>query len=216
MLRWLRQRQRLLRRVKMLLRIGILIWIFIIIIGMLFFYCGFRDLHQAKESTTWPTAKGQIRSSSVKTLPSLSLKHGNSYYAEVMYYFTVNEKRFSGNLVTFGDRRSRNPSQARDIVKMYPDGEAVTVHYNPKNPQVCVLEPGVKGQVGIGIIFGPILMMLGIYGVFSLHKSLRAQSAAERNGVIEICPPQSVQCTSISTESDMDTSGCQTQHSERL
>ena len=180
---------------------------------MLFFYCGFRDLHQAKESATWPTAQGEVRGSSLETRGSLI--RGNSYRAKVMYNFTVNEKRFSGNLVTFSDHRSGNPSHARDIVKMYPKGEAVTVYYNPQNPQVCVLEPGVKGQVGIGIIFGPVLMMLGIYGAVSIWKSLRAQSAAELIRVIELCPPQSVPNASFFPESDVEISGCQTQYSEQ-
>jgi hypothetical protein len=98
---------------------------------------------------------------------------------------------------------------------MYPKGEAVTVYYNPQNPQVCVLEPGVKGQVGIGIIFGPILMMLGIYGAVSIWKSLRAQSAAKLIKVVELYPPQSVPNASFFPESDVEISGCQTQYSEQ-
>jgi hypothetical protein len=122
----------------------------LILFGILTLYYGGRNVLRAYQSNTWPTVQGVVQNSYVESLR-------NSNVAKIVYDYTVNEKPFTGMQVAFGSY-SFNWSHARGIVNMYPQGKTVSVYYNPQNPQVCVLEPGVKGQVWIrpGIGFGCI------------------------------------------------------------
>ena len=152
-----------------------------IIFGIAVFCFGCRDLLRASQSRTWPTAQGIIQESSVEYQWDTSVNSGSRgfYHAKIMYDFTVDTKTLSGNKVAFGDYDLSYSSRARKIVNRYPKGKAVTVYYDPQNPQVCILEPGVKEQAflvpGLGLIFvagGGIIL-------FFIRKRLRNSSAAE-------------------------------------
>jgi hypothetical protein len=191
-----------------------------IIIGAVVLYFGCRNLQRANQSVTWPTAKGVVQNSSMEY--HHGDKGGGTYHAEVMYNFTVNAATFSGNNVAFGDYDSSNPSHARDIVNRYPKGKTVSVYYDKQKPQVCVLEPGVKVQAWFLPGFGLVFFAAGIIAAVCIPKAMRAQTVTstmsyyEKPEVIEICPPQGEKAKSFFPESDMDTSGRQTQHSGRL
>ncbi len=130
-----------------------------ILIGTLTLYHGGKHLQRARESVSWPTAEGVIQRSSVEY--HRSSKGGGTYHAEVMYEFTVNDRVFSSDQVAFGDYGSSNPSHARRIVNSYSQGNKVTVRYLRENPEVSVLEPGMKGQVWFLPAFGLIFLTAG-------------------------------------------------------
>jgi hypothetical protein len=96
-----------------------------------------------------------------------------------MYDFTVNAAAFNGNRVAFGDYGSSISSHAQDIVNRYPKGKAVTVYYDPKNPHVCLLEPGVKLQTWFLPGFGFIFLAISGLIAFFIQKGLRTLAAAE-------------------------------------
>jgi hypothetical protein len=171
---------------------------------------------RAKDSVTWPTARGEIQVSCV--LPRMPLGRGDheSYYAKVTYNFTVNETRYIGTVVGFDYYGSRSLSTARDIVNRYPKDAAVTVYYNPRNPQVCVLEPGAAGQARTWLEYGLVIMMLAIFAAVFIRVQSAKTEGNNTHEVIEICPPESVPAKSVYPESDLDTSNHQTQHSGRL
>ena len=135
--------------------------------GIGVFSSGIRDLNQAKASVDWPTSPGKVLSSSVKHERD---SDGDTYHAEVVYEFKVNNTTYSSKRIAYGDYGSSNPSHAQKIVNQYPQDKNVTVHYMPNNPKVCVIEVGVKGKVSsslqfIGIyfvIFGLIICIVGI------------------------------------------------------
>jgi hypothetical protein len=152
---------------------GRIIPLLLTFIGVPMLYFGCRELLRANQSRTWPTAQGVIQNS------SLDSGSKGEYWAHVMYDFTVNATAFNGNRVAFGDYGSSILSHAQGVVNRYPKGKAVTVYYDPKNPQVCLLEPGVKVQAwfvpGFGFVF---LAIGGLIAVF-IQKGLRNLAAAE-------------------------------------
>jgi len=145
-----------------------------VIIGALVLYSGFRDLQRAKASTTWPTARGVVQRSSVEY--HRSSKGGGTYHAEVMYDFTVSKTVFSSGRVAFGDYGSSNPSHARHIVNNYPKGKSVPVYYMPENPDVCVLEPGLKGQTWVVPVVGFVFFAVGNLMVIFLPRTMRKET----------------------------------------
>jgi len=148
------------------------------VIGAVAMYFGCRNLYRASDSIIWPTAEGVIRQSSVEY--HRDKKGAGTYHAKIMYDFVVNGTTFSGDRIAFGDYGSNNPSHARRIVNKYPEGENVAVYHMPNNPEVCVLEPGVKGQVWLIPAFGLIFFVSGSLMVVYLPRLPRKKTTTEQ------------------------------------
>jgi hypothetical protein len=141
-----------------------------ILIGMLIFYYGWRELSQARESTGWPSAEGTIQSSAVEVRTS---RKSRTYHAAIWYQFDVDGQTHSGNSVSFGDYGSSSSSRAQNIVNRYPQGKAVRVYYLRRNPDTCVLEPGLRLQAWFLPIFGLIFFTAGTLMAILLPRSMR-------------------------------------------
>jgi hypothetical protein len=124
----------------------------LILFGIWMLYYGGRNVLRANKSKTWPMVQGVVQNSSVES-------RRNLHTAKVLYDYTVSEKSFTGMFSSYSSTRS----PAQGIVNRYPKGKTVSVYYNPQNPQVCVLEPGVKGQVLIRPGIGFVCMLAGIF-----------------------------------------------------
>jgi hypothetical protein len=141
-----------------------------IIVGASTLFFGVRDMTRAKASTEWPTTPGVIKESRVGTHTS---DDSTTYHAEIRYAFTVNSQPYLGKKIAFGDYGSSNPSHAKNIVKRYPEGKDVTVHYLPRKPSVSVLEPGLQGQAWFKPLFGSIFLVAGLAMAFLLPRQMK-------------------------------------------
>jgi hypothetical protein len=72
-----------------------------------------------------------------------TVRTGN--FAEISYSFAVGAKTYRGNRVGLGEPDS---AEAVATLKRYPPGRTVTVHYNPENPDECILERDDQGNIG--------------------------------------------------------------------
>jgi hypothetical protein len=160
-----------------------LIWVIagsFILFGLMATVFGLREVYRAWDSRTWPAAEGVVRTSSVRH--EADAHHSNSpgtQVAEIRYEFTADGRTHSGTRVAFGDYSSSDSAHAQGLVDRYPAGTVVTVHYRPDNPDVCVLEPGVKGQAWFLLIGGLVSLGLGC-GQAVLWPWLLRKKAAER------------------------------------
>jgi hypothetical protein len=158
-------------------------WIIIgafILFGLVAFVAGVRDVYRAWESETWPAAEGVVRNSYVEYETDSDHEDRGTYWAEVRYEFTVDGRTRTGARVAFGgDAASSDPSSAQTIVNRYPAGAAVTVYYRPGNPDVCVLEPGLKGQAWIFPALGLLFFIIGCVMAALLPRLLRKQEERE-------------------------------------
>ena len=138
---------------------------------------GFRDLARAKASAEWPSVQGTVVESSVRR--RYSSEGGRTYHAEVLYEFTVKGDAYMENRVAYGDYGSSNPNHAREIVNLYPQGAAVSVHYMPGNPKECLLEPGQKAQSWFLPGFGLVFFTVGILMAWGLPKAVGMRATAD-------------------------------------
>jgi hypothetical protein len=148
----------------------------LVLVGAWLLYFGGGNLLRASQSKTWSTTQGEIQSSSME---SRSTRRGNNYRAKTVYNYTVNEKTLRGYRIIFGYYGSSNRSYAQDVVNRYPQGKSVTVYYNPQDPNVCVLEAGVKGQVWFLPGLGLVSLVAGIIIAVFSPKILRKHAAVE-------------------------------------
>lgn len=107
----------------------------------------------AQRSQTWASVPGRIAGS----YGQVDLRRG--YLPRVSYWYTVNGMRYTGSRITFGDAWLPI-SGFEDLRNRYPFGTAVTVYYDPKNPQHSALEPRAV-NLAWACFLGTICLLLG-------------------------------------------------------
>ncbi len=119
------------------------------------FYVGKPILNNANASSDWPSVSGVITTSRVTT----SRSDGSTMYsADVVYDYTVEGQKYTGDNVFFGGNYSTSSSSGiNKIVNRYPKGKTVKVFYDPNEVGNSVLEPGTTWSsymvYGVGLLF---------------------------------------------------------------
>lgn len=159
-------------------RQGLFIMPIFIIVGVaLTVFWGIPTARNAMQSQKWPSTDGQITTSRVSENQSSS-DDSLTYSAKIAYEYTVNDTKYIGSTVTFGDYGSSDPAHAGNIVNRYPVGKAVNVYYNPDDLQTSVLEPGMGWSSFMGLIIGVIFSLVGIAGFMMSLKKVRQGTPA--------------------------------------
>jgi hypothetical protein len=131
---------------------------------------GWTIVRNARASAEWPTAEGRISSSEIEH--STDSEGDDDYTPRVSYTYQVNGLSYENFTIKFGETTYSSERTALEILARYPVGQAVSVHYDPTNPDRAVLEAGVTGGsyivLSIGVIFVfvsmlPPLFFLGRY-----------------------------------------------------
>ena len=143
-------------------------------------------LDKAKASTEWPTTDGKVIESEVER------HHSNdgdtTYKAMVIYQYSLDGANFESDRVWFGGGYSTSDRSAMQaVVREYPVGKKVTVHYSPDSPDEAVLQPGAFFSsyllFGIGLTFAVIgsLMLLGVV-VYRVYTATSANQSVTFGG----------------------------------
>jgi hypothetical protein len=97
---------------------------------------GTLDLLHASSSRAWPKVAGQIHRSDRQTT-----RQGKSetVLGAVSYSYEVDGRAFRGSTIWFGFLLGDEAARRK-----YSDGVAVNVYYDPSDPALAVLQPGIK------------------------------------------------------------------------
>jgi len=115
-------------------------------------------LRGVAESEHWPTVPGKIVSSELVHRGS---GQNATYEAELAYEYEVGGRKYSAGRLRFGGHATNRPSAAERIVNLYPSGRTVTVHYDPDDPAVAVLEAATGRRTYVALVIGAFLMVAG-------------------------------------------------------
>jgi hypothetical protein len=132
--------------------VGVLISLVFVAIGLGLFLYAWSVSAKAQQSPSWPSTDGVISHSAVLLQMQQAANSTNTatYKADLAYRYKVHGREFSCGRVTFIDFSSTT-ARAQGLVNQYPNGAAVTVYFNPRNPADAVLEPG--GASGILVLY---------------------------------------------------------------
>lgn len=142
-------------------------------------FLGVRDLDRAGASADWPAVRGTVESSRVE---SSTDDDGTTYGAEVLVRYEVAGAEYLSNRVRFGEFSSSDPGPAQRTVRRYPVGAEVAVHYDPADPELAVLEPGVHGASWALPGFGLVFLAAGLLMAWYLPRRMRATRAQREGG----------------------------------
>lgn len=132
------------------------------LIVLLFFpfalWHAWKNLEMAKASPAWPTVDGLIAASE-RARVALRMQ------PRVTYSYTVNGAPFISKRISFAPVPKE---KIDDVLRRYPAGNKVTVHYLPENPAQAVLEPG-SGPPVIAQFRSIIIMFIVVLLVNAFH-----------------------------------------------
>jgi hypothetical protein len=126
--------------------------------GGFFLFAGVQGVLQGFQSNGWPTTRGRISESHIKSSPSS--RGGPS--GVVRFAYEVDGHWYESDRVT-----AVSSSASADAPARYPVGTVVTVYYDRSAPESAVLEPGVRQGSFIMALFG-LAIILG-WGLFVAH-----------------------------------------------
>ncbi|MBI4188677.1 MAG: DUF3592 domain-containing protein [Chloroflexi bacterium] len=152
----------------------------ILFFGPFMFTLAVVSLIRGIRSKSWRTTDGEIVSSTVREWLSEPGGMGDFYdrggqkcYApEIVYRYVIGGKdyfsrRVDAREITGGDEGRK---RSRRLTMKYRPGKDVRVYYNPQNPQISVLEPGLALDFIFysELISGVVLLLTGAYFFFSI------------------------------------------------
>lgn len=143
------------------------------LLGLVLLIVGRQQKKRAEAVASWPGAAGEVMQSEIREQEMTGGEDESApttmYEPVVEYRYTVNEQEYISRQYRLGATGVLlGLGQAQKIISRYPLNSAVTVHYNPMQPDQAVLEMGsassgmLTAAGGIFFVVGLIFVVLDI------------------------------------------------------
>jgi len=132
------------------------------------------ELVEARDSQQWTSVRGEIASTDFRRRMTVG---GSRYCLDVSYQYAVNDQRYTSTRIKPHSLCYKTTIDAEIAQLAYPEGGAVTVYYDPKNPEQALLDRTIEYRA---FYFG--WAVLGIAGMFFGLVWLIRRSAAKALG----------------------------------
>ena len=127
-------------------------------------YVGYvtHKIRLAHRARSWPTAPGEILAARVEQKRTRTGNgNGYVYVANIEYAYEVRGRRYQGDTICIGGELDTSfEARAQERCRRYPVGRTVRVYHQPKDPQVCCLEP-VSEMGLLGYAIGAAVTIIG-------------------------------------------------------
>jgi len=146
---------------KVILVFGMLALGLVAFFGLYLFLKGVRNVQMAAASAKWPTTSGEVVSSETTRDASPDRRKSPStvtFDTRTVVRYTVNGREYTTDQRHFGQTLGSSDKSDAALQRLrYPAGQSVTVSYNPANPSIGVIKPGVHAEAfwlpGAGLAF---------------------------------------------------------------
>ena len=132
-----------------------------ILVGFLLLRSGIREITNARESVSWPSADGIVFSSEVKV--TSSARGPSLRYLEVRYEFTVKGSPYAGYF-------QRQPDAS--TIEKYARGTRLKVRYKPGQPEESVVETGLNPRLFLTPGGGLAFLVVGILALAVIPRAI--------------------------------------------
>jgi hypothetical protein len=159
-------------------------------LGLYLFLKGAHNVQMALASTAWPKASGMVVRSEVTTIHAHTrggevVPGGDTFHAGTVIRYTVNGREYTADTLYVGQSWDSSDKSEATLQRLrYPEGKAVAVSYNPGDPSIGVIKPGLHAEAfflplgGLGFLL-PALMCLYI-GVGIVRTDYKTDARAFR------------------------------------
>jgi len=146
-------------------RVGFIVTGLAIVLGVVFGTWAAIEFKRSVASANWPTVEGAV----TNWHPG-----ARSSTVSIYYKYEVDGRTYHGDRVSY--RPFSGLFSSQKLLKEYPEGKVVTVHYNPDNPEVAILEPGFRA--GTLVVFAGSIGVI-LVAVFALRHGLTLSELVE-------------------------------------
>ena len=159
--------------------------LFTSLIGLALTCFGIYFIALGSAAVTWAEAEGRVVSTLIRTDTSVTsdatqaqIEASRRYYPEITYRWSVNGESYSGSIYQLGttSKKYKSRTDAQAAAAKYPDGSALAVYYDPKQPSQAVLNRAVSAGVFVPLPIGLLLLAVGLLG---FRYRAQIQAAAE-------------------------------------
>ncbi|MBI9051311.1 MAG: DUF3592 domain-containing protein [Anaerolineaceae bacterium] len=155
--------------------------IFIVAIGCLFIFQGLKGFYhfvnlilQWKQSQAWPSTRGKINQSDLKSVrvPMGGRKGYDingfprmrwAYIPDIVYSYRANAGAFESRKIFFGQIFPCTLDYANDLLDQYAEGDEITVYYNPEKPEMAMLDRNRKKEIFSNLYGGLVFIIIGLF-----------------------------------------------------
>lgn len=143
-----------------------LAFVFLLVLGVGMTGWGAYKIWRAAASEDWPEITGSVTKSRVQETirPRYSrwLFGRYKYSPQITYRYTVGGKGYINDEFSYWDAGSSDVDEARGIVRQYPPGRQVVVHYDPDDPGTSVLQSGLELSIASTLGIGLLLLLAAV------------------------------------------------------
>ena len=124
---------------------------------------------QGVTSAGWPFAIGELESTELEHVIYNGTDSGggadlaSAWVVNFRYSYSVSGKKYTGSRVTWSDGINKTMRALRKLQKKYQGKSLIQVYYNPKNPNQCVLVPGLSLFNFTPLITSTLFILAGLY-----------------------------------------------------
>ena len=129
---------------------------------------GLRGCYYAGASLHWPVTEGIVTESRISRS-----RGGNrtTYSPEVRYRYQIDGRVYDGDRIYFsGIDLSSNHDYALDITARYAVGRVVEVYHHPRDPELAVLQPGIRRETIFTFVIGGAFAAFALLGFYLDHR----------------------------------------------
>jgi hypothetical protein len=141
--------------------------IILAVIGLILVDWNWRTIWNGRRSLLWPSTKGEMKESRMSVIeetsdyPPYAVIH-RTHTLEMRYRYEVDGKAYEGFRLSFASQEVPEKRVAQ-VTKRYGKGSTPMVFYDPKRPELSVLEAGTGLWTCIALSVGLIdLIVLAV------------------------------------------------------
>lgn len=83
-----------------------------------------------------------------------------TFHLDLQYEYTVEQRDYVGYKIGLANIMYNDKADALEVLKQYPKDSQVTVHYDPDDPELAVLEKSEPGNGGMTMALSAILFLI--------------------------------------------------------
>ena len=143
-------------------------WSMLSLLGIFVSIGAYVSHQEASQSKRWPTVSAKLLSTRVSSGLATGNQHTYSPVAE--YEFSYMGKKYRGNTIDYSAASGSQAWAQKVIDQLQQRGIALVVSVNPENPEMNVLNPGVRLVHYMRYLIGPAMIVIGLLGVQEIIK----------------------------------------------
>ncbi len=140
--------------------------------------CARTEYQRGQDSKSWPATTGRVISSKWEDDSSCDSEGcTDSFHVHISYEYLVGGRRYEASRYRFGWPDFGDKEDVKKIVSQYPVGGRALVYYDPEDPSVSALRPGLaQGSFilalwGLGLL-AVMLWFVACGGIFEGSKAM--------------------------------------------